>query len=317
MPRKKLIIDTDPGIDDALAILAAFNSPEVEVVGMTTIYGNVPTSKATQNAVRLRELAGQEQVPIAEGASTTLNGFAKSMYADFVHGQDGFGNTNQPSVKGIAVETPAATFIADMVRAHPGEISVLALGPLTNIALAMQLDAQLAPQLQELVILGGAVFCNGNVTPCAEANIIGDPDAADFVLGQTPNTRLVGLDVTHKCTMTRQQMDDLKGQGRYGTFLQQICQFYLQYHRENYGMEAMFLHDPTAFCGVISPECFTWKAGAVRVVTEGLACGATIMDLGNKTWNSPNGWMNRPHVKVAIDVDAERLTKLIYDRLKL
>jgi len=84
---------------------------------------------------------------------------------------------------------------------------------------------------QELVILGGAVFCNGNVTPCSEANIHGDPDAADFVLGQTPNTRLVGLDVTHKCTMTRQQMDDLTGQGRYGTFLQQICQFYLQYHR--------------------------------------------------------------------------------------
>ncbi|KAL3135331.1 hypothetical protein ABBQ32_007524 [Trebouxia sp. C0010 RCD-2024] len=317
MAPKNLIIDTDPGIDDSIAILAAFNCPDkVHIVGMTTIFGNVPTSKATQNAVRLRELAGKEQVPIAEGAFQTLKGSAKSLYADFVHGQDGFGNTNQPSVKGVAIATPAARFIAEMVLAHPGEISILALGPLTNIALAMQYEPRVASHMQELVILGGAFFCNGNVNPCAEANIIGDTEAADFVLGQSPNIRMVGLDVTHTCVMYREQMDALKGQGKYGTFLHQICQFYLQYHREAYQIEAMYLHDPTAFAAVIAPELFTWKSGAVRVVTEGLACGATIMDLGVKAWNRPNGWMGRPTVKVATGVHDEAVVDLIHALLK-
>jgi len=143
----KLIIDTDPGIDDSMAILSAFSSPEVEVIGLTSIFGNVTTAMATRNAIFLTNLAGRSDVPVVEGAHTSLRGVAKERIADFVHGSDGFGNTSQPQADGNPIPGSAAEFIVRMANEHPGQVTILALAALTNVALALELDAKLPEKL--------------------------------------------------------------------------------------------------------------------------------------------------------------------------
>ncbi|EIE27835.1 hypothetical protein COCSUDRAFT_83455 [Coccomyxa subellipsoidea C-169] len=313
--RKKLLIDTDPGVDDAMAILAAFNSPEVEVIGLTTVFGNVYTQTATRNAFKLLELAEMTQVPVAEGAHVTLNGTPKTWVADFVHGTDGFGNINIDIAEGTKWSGCAAEFIVQTVRENPGEVSILALGPLTNIAIAMQLDSSVARNAAEIVVLGGAFFVNGNVNPAAEANMYGDPEAADFVLGQGGNIKIVGLDVTHSCQFTGTELRGLQDRGRFGTFLSEITAFYLKYHKDSYDMDSVYVHDPSALAAVLQPALFTWRFGQVRVLTESVATGMTVMDVGLKRWNNPHGWTDRANVQVAVAVNAAKTTTMLLERM--
>ncbi|KAL6779784.1 hypothetical protein ACKKBG_A13710 [Auxenochlorella protothecoides x Auxenochlorella symbiontica] len=311
----KLIIDTDPGIDDSMAILAAFHSPEVEIIGLTTIFGNVPTSMATRNALHLRALAHRPDVPVAQGALTSLKGVAKERIADFVHGSDGFGNTDPEFSQEEPLPISAAQFIAECAAKWPGEVVVLALGPLTNVALAIHLNPDLPQLLHKVVVLGGAFFVNGNVNPAAEANIFGDPDAANVVFAKAPNCWVVGLDVTHQCQLSRRQLDGLQGVGRHGSFLSAISQFYLSYHKSSYGMDAVFVHDAAALSAVLRPELFQWHAGAVLVDTEGAFRGHTLVDEGKKEWVGMNEWQTRPKIKVALGVDAKALTDLVLQRM--
>ncbi|KAK9847787.1 hypothetical protein WJX84_001186 [Apatococcus fuscideae] len=296
MAKIKLIIDTDPGIDDAMAILAAFNSPEVEIIGLTTIFGNVP---------------------VAEGSCDQLNGLTKTRVADFVHGAEGFGNTYQQLVEGKKHSLTAAQFIANAASEHPGEVVVLALGPVTNIALAYKVDPQLRTRLKEVVILGGAFQSNGNVNPAAEANILGDPDAADYVMEQGNNVRLVSLDVTHQVEFTSKDMDALHGRGRFGSFISDISKFYIEYYRKSYGVDSCFVHDPTAFAAVFRPDLFTWQAGKVLVLTEGVARGMTIMDHCVRNWAAPHAWSDRPLVQVAVAVQADKVAPMLLERLAM
>ncbi|KAL4440556.1 hypothetical protein ABPG75_003557 [Micractinium tetrahymenae] len=311
----KLIIDTDPGVDDSMAILAAFNSPEVEILGLTSIYGNVPTPMATRNALTLCHLAGRSDVPVVEGAHKSLRGVAKERIADFVHGSDGFGNTNPPLAEASPAPGSAAEFIVRCAREHPGEVVVLALAALTNVALALHLDPQLPEKLNRLVVLGGAFNVNGNVNPAAEANIFGDPDAANVVFSRVPNCYVVGLDVTHQCKITARQLDGLQGRGRHGTFLRSISQFYLGYHRRVYDMEAVYVHDTAALAAVVDPALFDWEEGGVVVVTDGPAKGRTIRDEGHKRWVGTNEWQGLPAIKVALGVRSERLVSWVLDRM--
>eukprot|EP00854_Cymbomonas_tetramitiformis_P013832 gene13832-16347_t len=214
---KKIIIDTDPGVDDTMAILLAFNSPEVEVIGLTTMCAF--TSSNPRNLTKLRELtewntlcelAGKSHIPVAQGADRQLRGNVKERIATFVHGDDGLGNTGEPFPTGKAVAEDAADFLAHHCRDAPGEITIVALGPLTNLALAMQRDAEFPKNAAEIVVLGGALFCNGNVNPAAEANIFGDPDAADLVFTSGGLVTLIGLDVTQKTVMMAAEVDELK-----------------------------------------------------------------------------------------------------------
>lgn len=168
---KKIIIDTDPGIDDAMAILLALRSPEVEVIGLTTIYGNVYTTLATRNALHLLEVAGRTDIPVAEGSHVTLTKGTKLRIADFVHGADGLGNQNFDPPKGKPLEQSAAAFLVEQAKLHPGKVTVVALGPLTNIALAIELDPEFCKNIGQIVLLGGAFSVNGNVNPAAEANV--------------------------------------------------------------------------------------------------------------------------------------------------
>jgi uridine nucleosidase len=220
--------------DDSMAILSAFNSPEIEIIGITTLFGNVPTTMATRNALHLTAIAGNPHVPVVEGAHTSLRGVTKERIADFVHGSDGFGNTSQNIEDGSSNAVrpgSAAEFIVSMATACPGEITVLALASLTNVALALQLDPLLGEKLRRVVVLGGAFSVSGNVNPAAEANIYGDPDAANLTFSRKLNLWVLGLDVTHKCLMFSKAIEDLKGKGKHGTFLRDITQFYLGYHR--------------------------------------------------------------------------------------
>eukprot|EP00803_Ostreobium_quekettii_P001600 evm.model.scf_936.2 EVM.evm.TU.scf_936.2 scf_936:35752-38412(-) len=299
-----------------MAIFAAFNSPEVDVIGLTTLFGNVKTSLATENALRLRELAGREDVPVIEGSSSTFAGVPNKRVADFVHGQDGFGNTHQPRPKGSKEEAmSAAEFIQQKVSQHPGRITILALASLTNVALALSLDETIGSKWAELVYLGGAFFRNGNVNPAAEANTLGDPEAADYVFGLGTNIKVVGMDVTVGCQLTAAEMEALDNGSTSGRFLHSISRFYQDFYRKHHGINGVCLHDPTAFVAVIAPDLFKWAEGCVRVSTDGITRGMTVMDAGLCNWAEANAWSGRPRVQVALGVDETQVVQLIKGRM--
>jgi uridine nucleosidase len=311
---KKIIIDTDPGVDDSMAILFACQSPEVEVVGLTTIFGNVHTDLATQNALRLVELAGQPDTPVAHGSELPL-AVPLSYVADFVHGRDGLGNTNPPPPRRQPLEQPAAQFIVETVMAQPGEITLVPIGPLTNLALALALEPRLAERVAEVVIMGGAATVNGNVTPAAEANIIHDPHAADVVFRAGWPITMVGLDVTMKTIMTDDYLASLNtSDSRLGRFIYDISRFYREFHFKNYGLGGIHTHDPSAIAYIIDPSLFTTVSGPVRVVTEGIALGQTLLDR-RQQWSNTHAWSNIPPAKVCLDVDSERLLALFKERI--
>lgn len=307
----KIIIDTDPGIDDAMAILFALKSPELEVVGLTTIFGNVYTDLATQNALRLVEFAGCPELPVAHGAELPLMTSLESV-ADFVHGSDGLGNINLPPPKGQAIDQPAAQFIVETVMAQPGQITLVPIGPLTNLALALALEPRLVKNVAGVVLMGGAVTVNGNVTPAAEANIINDPHAADAVFTADWPVTMVGLDVTMQTVMDDAYMADLRASGSAtAEFIYQISRFYRGFHDQDYGLAGLHTHDPSAIAYVIDPTLFTTEPGPIRVVTEGIALGQTLMDRRQR-WYQANAWSNQPAVNVCLGVDSQRLLRLYY-----
>ncbi|KAK3444339.1 hypothetical protein EUGRSUZ_A00423 [Eucalyptus grandis] len=281
--KKKIIIDTDPGIDDAMAIFVALQSPEVEVIGLTTIYGNVYTTLATRNALHLLEVAGRTDIPVAEGSHVTITKGTKLRIADFVHGADGLGNQNFPPPKGKPIEQSAATFLIEQANLYPGEVTVVALGPLTNIALALEQDPTFSKKIGQIVLLGGAFSVNGNVNPAAEANIFGDPDAADIVFTSGADVLAIGINVTHQVVLTDADRDKLvQSNGRFAQYLSRILEVYFAYHREAYFTRGVYLHDPTTIIAALNPSLLTFTEGVVRVQTTGITRGLTILYNGQK-----------------------------------
>jgi len=276
----------------------------------------VETVQATRNAFVLLQLMGAS-VPVAEGAHRALSG-APHRVADFVHGKDGLGDTGAvEDGPGEKEGVDAADFIAEAARAAPGTLSLLALGPLTNVARALARADDVATNLAEIVVLGGAFFRNGNVSPAAEANIRADPAAADAVFSSRARVRVVGLDVTHACRLTAAQLEGLGGTGGGpGAFASRISRFYLDYHRAAYAMDAVFLHDPTALAALVDPALFTWTEGAVVVAGDGVLAGATVIDQGEKVWAAQknaatNPWVGRTPALVATQVDSEGVVALV------
>ncbi|PQQ03394.1 putative uridine nucleosidase 2 [Prunus yedoensis var. nudiflora] len=299
---KKIIIDTDPGIDDAMAIFVALQSPEVEVIGLTTIYGNVYTTLATRNALHLLEVAGRTDIPVAEGSHVTITKGTKLRIADFVHGADGLGNQNFPPPKGKPIEQSAAAFLVEQANLYPGKITVVALGPLTNIAL--------------IVLLGGAFAVNGNVNPAAEANIFGDPDAADMVFTSGADILGVGINVTHQVVLTDADREKLaRSNGKFAQYLCKILDVYFSYHRDAYSTKGVYLHDPTALLAAVNPSLITYTEGVVRVQTNGITRGLTILYNKQKRFGEVTEWSDKPTVKVAVTVDAPAVVNLVMERL--
>ncbi|PIN05402.1 putative inosine-uridine preferring nucleoside hydrolase [Handroanthus impetiginosus] len=313
--REKIIIDTDPGIDDSMAILMAFQSPELEILGLTTIFGNVTTEDATRNALLLCEIAGCPDVPVAEGAAEPLKREPPRI-ADFVHGSNGLGNVSVPPPKSKKSEKSASEFLVEKVSEFPGEVSILALGPLTNLALAIKRDSSFASKVKRVVILGGAFFALGNVNPAAEANIYGDPEAADIVFTSGANIDIVGINITTQVKMTDAHLEALrKSKGRHTQFICDMCKFYRDWHVKSDGVYGIFLHDPVSFVALVRPDFFTFKKGVVRVETQGICVGHTLMDQGLKKWNSSNPWSGFSPVSVAWTVNVEEVLNYVNEIL--
>ncbi|KAL3352406.1 hypothetical protein AABB24_020436 [Solanum stoloniferum] len=313
---KKIIIDTDPGIDDAMAIFVALESPEVEVIGLTTIYGNVYTTLATRNALHLLDIAGRTDIPVAEGSHVTITKGTKLRIADFVHGTDGLGNQNFPAPNGMPIEQNAVDFLVQQASVYPGKVTVVALGPLTNIALAIQSDPDFVKNIGQIVVLGGAFSVNGNVNPAAEANIFGDPDAADIVFTSGADVLAVGINVTHQVVLTDFDRDELaKSNGKYAKYLDKILGVYFGYHHDAYSTKGVYLHDPTALLAAVDPSLITYTEGVVRVQTNGITRGLTLFYNKQKRFAEVTEWSDKPSVKVAVTVDAPRVLKLVMERL--
>ncbi|CAM6127100.1 unnamed protein product [Calypogeia fissa] len=314
--KKKVIIDTDPGIDDAMAIFLAFNSPELDVIGITTTFGNVRTTMATYNALHLCDVAGRDDIPVSQGLVTTLRGQEKNRIADFVHGKDGLGDTNPAPPKRKAIEQGAPEFLIQKVKEFPGEITIVALGPLTNVAKAVQDDPDFAKNVGQIVVLGGAFSVNGNVTPAAEANILGDPEAADIVFICGADILVIGINITHQVFLTGEQMEEVgKSNGKFGKYLFDAAKFYFAYHREAYDINAIYLHDPSTMMAAVDPSLLTYEEGVVRVQTDGICRGMTVFCDTLKRWAEPTEWCNKPRVKVAVTVNADKMATQIKDRL--
>jgi len=290
----KLIIDTDPGIDDAMAILYAIAAPEIDLLGLTTVFGNVTTPKATRNALYLLEQAGIE-IPVAEGLHRPRIG-PPFPPTSAVHGAEGFGTLAVPTPQRRALVETAPEYLVRMVRAHQGELLLCPIGPLTNIAAAMELDPSFCSNLKGMVVMGGSLRAGGNITPAAEANFYHDPHAADFVLRHGCNITLVGLDVTNRVICPRSFFARLASESpKMGGLLQDMAEFYIDFYETVGKFAGCGMHDPSALVACIAPELFTTEPHALRVTLSGDRSGEMIA-VANSTAQPVN---------VCTDVQAE------------
>ena len=308
MPRK-IIIDCDPGIDDAMAILAALRSPEFEVVGLTTVFGNAAVDACALNGLRLVELEGNDHIPVAKGCAQALVVPLESV-GTHVHGLDGMGNTNLPLPHGRLDSRHAAEFIIDLVRANPGEITLVPIGPLSNIGLALLLDPGIVPLVKEVVLMGGSIYAPGNISPLAEANIYHDPHAADLVYRAGWPVTMLGLDVTTRTVITPTWLERLYAADNPAVrLLERIQPCYQRFHEEIYGMQGAFhVHDPSVVAYLLKPELYRCQRMPVYVETQGRGLGQTIADPRNQ-------WGERPLTNIPLEVDEPGVLDLLLDLL--
>ncbi len=313
MTRQRIIIDTDPGVDDAMAIFLALNSPEIELIGLTTTFGNGHTDLTTINALRLLEIAGRSDIPVAQGAPQPIASRFDEPGA-MVHGDDAQGNLHLPPPATKAIQQSAAEFIVERVMNAPGEITLVPIGPLTNIALALQLEPRIVQAVREVVIMGGNALCPGNITPAAEANIYHDTEAADIVFGAGWPVTMVGLDVTHKTIMTADQLARFDNSSKPTTkHLSGIIPFYHNFTRVANKLDGIYLHDPTTVAYLVAPDAFQTEQWPIRVETESFSRGKTWPAGHINKWSL--AWKDRPLVNVCVDIDGARISDLILERL--
>jgi inosine-uridine nucleoside N-ribohydrolase len=315
MRKHKVIYDTDPGVDDAMALVFQALHPDIELLGLTSVFGNATIETTTRNA---RFLAGRfaAGVPVAQGAAAPLKRSAPEPLA-WIHGDNGLGNISLDTTDEAPLDArPAHRFINDTVRAHPGEVTLLGVGPLTNLALALADDPQIAPLVKQVVIMGGAFGTDGvlgNVTPAAEANILADPDAADIVLGAAWPVAIVGLDVTQPTIMSREYLASLRERGgAAGQFVWEVSRHYEAFHEQSAQLAGIYVHDSSAVAYVLAPHLYTTRRGPVRVLTDGIAVGQTIQKPSTMPVPAP-AWDSRPDCKVCIGVDVPGMLAL-YER---
>jgi inosine-uridine nucleoside N-ribohydrolase len=304
---QKVIFDTDPGVDDAMALLYLHRHPGIDLVGVTTVFGNAPIELTTRNAQFLHKSWGIS-APIARGAGRAYDPNRMSEhYAPAVHGADGLGNIDMPDeVDYPLYPRSAAQFIIETVKADPGNVTIVAVGRMTNLALALQADPEIAALVKEVVIMGGAFDVNGNVTPAAEANIHGDPEAADAVMTAPWKVTVLGLDATMKTLMSSADMAELVAAGGPELkLLSNLSQFYIDFYRERVGLDGMVLHDSCACVYLTEPHLFDVRTGPVRVVCGGIADGETIQapDSGRRFIDSP--WDGIPSQSVCVGIRPE------------
>ncbi|MFL6126633.1 nucleoside hydrolase [Actinophytocola sp.] len=312
MTARRVVIDTDPGIDDAIAIFLALGAAELDVVGLTTVYGNCAVDVATRNALVLLEVAERGEVPVAMGAAAPVATEYRGAIPH-IHGVDGLGDSGlltEPA--GRPVDLTAAEFLC---RHAPGA-TVLALGPLTNLALALRLRPDLDTLVRQVVVMGGNALVPGNATPAAEANMVNDPEAADVVFGARWPVTMVGLDVTQRVVMDGPRIDAVTGGDAPTTrLLRGAISFYRRFLERVSGVDGIYLHDPTAAAYLLDPGLFRTERWPVRVETQGFSRGKTWPNLGGTDDEAPAAWQGRPLLDVCVDVDAAGVVDLVSRRL--
>lgn len=277
-----IIVDTDPGVDDAMAILLALASPEVEVLGLTTVFGNSDDLELlTTNALMLTELAGHAQVPVARGSAHPLTR-QYSGRAHLVHGSNALGDVELPAPQAAPDPRFGPQFIVDACLARPGQVTLVAVGPLTNLALALRIRPDLPDFVQRVAIMGGATRGSGNVSPTAEFNIFADAEAARLVFAAGWPVTLAGLDVTRQVMVAEPFLQSLAALGnRCGRFLHDAAQHYLAYYRSK-GNAGLAMHDVHAVMPLLRPSLYTTSQVFVDVETRGeLTRGQTVADWRN------------------------------------
>jgi inosine-uridine nucleoside N-ribohydrolase len=340
----RVIIDTDPGVDDALALLLAMRSPELKIEAITPVAGNVPLELTLPNALRMVEIAGRTDIPVAAGAKSPL--LRRLVTATYAHGENGLGGAVFPEPTTKPVNESAAVLIRQIVRKFPGEVTLLTIGPLTNVATALNLDSELAGLIRGLVMMGGSLS-GGNITPAAEFNIYVDPEAARIVFQSGISITMVGLDVTRKTSLSEDHLRELQaGQNPVSQAAATIARNAIQHNRERGFVAGPNMHDSLAIAGFIDPSLLTLKEYYVDVETTGeLTAGETLGyspsagDLQRRPGmekddsavsmsirgSAPTLAGNRtspvvrdkfvPNAKVAVDVDSARFFNLLIGRL--
>jgi inosine-uridine nucleoside N-ribohydrolase len=294
-----IVLDCDPGHDDAIALLLALASPEVELLGVTTVHGNQTLAKTTDNALRVLELAGRTDVPVARGSERPL--VREPAPAAHVHGESGLDGPELPAATTKPIEQGAVEFLLERVT---GETVVVPVGPLTNVALALEQGMRPA----RIVLMGGAI-AEGNMTPAAEFNIWADPEAAQQVFHAGFPVTMIGLDVTHRAVLGPSVAERLRSAGRVGAFVAELNEFFSVYHRRTYGWDGAPIHDAVALATVIRPGLVETRLRNVEVELESELCrGRTVVDLWQRTGRPAN-------VHVGVDMDAAAFFDLLVERI--
>lgn len=310
MPQsRKIIIDTDPGQDDAVAILLALGSAELEIVGITAVAGNVPLKLTEKNARKICELAGRPDIKVHAGAIRPL--VRELVTAEEVHGKTGLNGPDLPEPKMKLQDQYAVDFIVEtLMKEQGGIITLCALGPLTNIALALIREPKIAPRIKEIVLMGGGFFEGGNVTPTAEFNIYVDPQAADVVFKSGIPIVMMPLDVTHKALTTAKRTAAFRKLGtRVGTATAEMLEFFERFDEEKYGTDGGPLHDPCVIAYLLKPDLFKGRSCNVTVETASeLTMGMTVIDWWGVTKRPKNAMVMR-------DIDHDAFFALLVERL--
>ena len=320
---KKIILDTDPGSDDALALMLALNSPELDVLAITVVPGNVTAEMGLENALRMASLANRCDIPVAAGAQHPL--FQKLITAEFWHGKNGLANVELPPSKCKVDPRFGPDLIIQLVHASPHEITLVPVGPLTNIALAVEKDPSIVPLVKEVILMGGSIT-GGNVNAAAEANIYNDPEAAQVVFQAGWPLTMVGLEIGDKALFTRKYLDELaKTHGPINDFIVAVLKFLVDLSAQ-FGSPGSPMYDPSAVAVAIDPTLVKTQAMHVDVETRGeFTRGETV---GNRRGAVERNVLHgdhyviegvdkvQPNAKVCADVDADRFLQLFVSRIR-
>jgi inosine-uridine nucleoside N-ribohydrolase len=301
-----IILDCDPGHDDAIALLLAVASPEVELVGVTTVSGNQTLDKTTANALRVLEFAGRPDIPVYAGADRPF--VRERDVAAHVHGESGLDGPDLPPPSGQPQDQHAVDYLAEEIRRRNGKITLVPTGPLTNIGLLFSLHPDARPE--RIVLMGGAIG-EGNRTPAAEFNIWADPEAAQRVFGEGLDTTMVGLDVTHRALITDEHTERMRGAGKVGRMVAELMDFYARFHRSRYpDLAGSPMHDPVCVAHVIDGTLMEVRDAQIEVdCSAGPSWGRTNVDWRGREHFGP------PNAKVGVDIDGARFAELVVERI--
>ncbi|MEK7276725.1 MAG: nucleoside hydrolase [Chloroflexota bacterium] len=306
---RKIIIDTDPGIDDSLAILLALASPEVQVEALTVVSGNCAVEEGVKNALSVLELAGAARVPVAQGLRLPL--VQPLLVAPETHGETGIGYARLPPPKTQPTSQHAVQLLIEKIMGAPGEITVVAIGPLTNLALAIRLEPRLVSAVRDVIIMGGAIRHGGNTTPLAEFNVYCDPHASHIVYHSGMPITLVPLDVTYQVILTQKDVDRLLAiSSPISRFIADATRFYMEFHDEYQNMEGCAINDPLALALVFAPDLVQTESLHVDVdISGGVSMGKTFADFYRLQKKAPN-------MNVALGVKARDFIELFLERVE-